>query len=85
MQSFPKDSRDTIEIRYADHVLSKFPAYKDFWEKFVGVDTNNKDSLLPRNPVFTIPYRKNKRNKISKFQLWLSKTNYSIFCNLGSI
>lgn len=84
MQEFPKDSRDDIEIRYADHVLSLFPSYKDFWEKFVGIETNNKDSLLPRNPVFTILYGQKKRRKIRKFQLWLSKVNYSIFCNLVS-
>ncbi len=78
MQEFPKDSRDDIEIRYADHVLSLFPSYKDFWEKFVGIETNNKDSLLPRNPVFTIPYGQKKRRKIRKFQLWLSKVNYQI-------
>lgn len=61
MQEFPKDSRDDIEIRYADHVLSLFPSYKDFWEKFVGIDTDNKESLLPRKLVFTIPCKKKKR------------------------
>lgn len=84
MQKFPKDSRDDIEIRYANHVLTLFPSYKTFWERYVGVDVNKIDSLLPREPNYPPSFDKNQRKNFREFQIWLSKINYSIFCNLIS-
>jgi len=82
MQIFPNDSKDGIELRYAYDVLSKFPSYKYFWEKYVGLDLTKGNSLLPKTPTFPSSYGKTKEDEFKKFQLLLSKINYSIFCNL---
>ena len=84
MQIFPQDSIDDIEIKYANHVLDSFPSYKDFWEKFIGVDTSNNDSILPRIPRFPPAFNNRQKYDYKKFQRKLSKLNYSIFCNLVS-
>lgn len=84
MQFFPKDSRDDIEIKYADHVLTLFPSYKIFWEKFVGFDINKKNSLMPRLPKYPSSYNSKQERDFRELQIWLSKINYSIFCNLVS-
>lgn len=83
MQKFPDDSMDEIEKRYADIILAGFPSYKEFWEKFVGLDKTNKVSFLPRKPVFPEDYGKEKGDDFRGLQHWLSSVTYSLFCNLA--
>lgn len=82
MQKFPKNSKDLIESEYGKIVIKLFPSYKNFWEKFIGVDISKKESLLPKKPSWPRGYSKKQQKKFRENQLWFSKVSYSTFFNL---
>ena len=83
-QKFPKDTRDEIEQMFADKVLTEFPSYGKFWEKFVGVDVNRlSESLWPRPPKFPTGYEDAEKEDFEKTQIWIARVSYGIFCNFA--
>lgn len=82
MQVFPNDSRDEVELEYNKLILANFPSYGKFWEKFIGDNHKYKTVLLPRDPVFSKKYTREDKKNFREIQQWISKVNYSVFCNL---
>ena len=82
MLEFPKDARDTTEREYWPKVEKYYPSYKKFWEKFIGVRTDDQ-SLRPYGlKIKGVPvnYDSNKYKKYSG----MCMRHYSIFCDIAS-
>jgi hypothetical protein len=79
---FPQDTQDSIERLYSTEVLDKFPLYKDFWEKFVGVRPGP-GYLRPYGLRFDSTVSATDRKETRLTYEELSMAHYTLFCHLS--
>lgn len=85
MKNFSEDTKDCIEQLYQTKILKNFPAYAEFWEKFIGVKTSiqrGHSSLRPYGLIIPSSLRSEAKN-IRKIYGEISYTHYSLFCHLA--
>jgi len=68
--SFPKDTLDTIERRYASIVLDRFSRYGEFWELFIGGRSD------PTGKLHSVPYGLCLPTSMSKAEIQLFERSY---------
>lgn len=79
MKKFPETTRDKIEQLFAPQILPYFPYYAEFWEKFIGVRSENR--LLPYQ--LCISAAATNGQQILRYHEEISMRHYSQFCQLA--
>ncbi len=74
-------TQDKIEQLFAPKILSCFPYYAEFWEKFIGVRSANR--LLPYQLCIPATATNEERMLILKCHEEISMKHYSQFCQLA--
>jgi len=78
------DTKDIIEEKWAGVICSNFPAYADFWNKFIGVRKIKKSNRLIWYKYSYPPiWRKDQKATFRSHIEELFMAHYSIFCNLA--
>jgi hypothetical protein len=83
MKEFLTDTQDLIEQLYGPTILTNFPNYAQFWNKFIGVKTSQNNVLLPYGLKFPVLYPKPQKQFLNMKYRELSMSHYSLFCHLA--
>jgi hypothetical protein len=83
LKDFRTDTKDAIEILYQTAILTNFPNYALFWNKFIGVKPQKNGKLLPYGLKFPAGIATNQKKGISTNYRELTMTHYSLFVHLA--
>jgi hypothetical protein len=85
LKNFRTDTKDAIEKLYQSAILTNFPNYAVFWNKFIGVKISKKGKLLPYGLKFPAGILANQKKSISSNYRELTMTHYSLFVHLAGV
>ena len=83
MKNFSSDTKDSIERLYQSTILTNFPNYALFWNKFVGVKFSKSRNLLPYGLKYPTGMSASQRKDISLNYRELTISHYTLFCQLA--
>jgi len=82
MKDFLNDTKDPVERLWASEVLSKFPNYGVFWNKYIGF-RDESNVLRPYKLKYNSNMAKQRKREIRDFFDRLNMHHYTLFCNLA--
>lgn len=80
---FYKDTKDCIEQLYKHEILKKFSSYGICWDRFIGVNENQKTGYLRPYGLIIPPSLRTKAKEIRTAYLEFSYAHYTLFCHLA--
>lgn len=78
------DTQDSIEKLYGEQILKNYPAYGDFWNKYIGTRRTHKSRKLSWYQYnFPTTWTLNQKVNFRKQLQEMFMAHYSLFCNLA--
>jgi len=87
--TFPDDTRDALELKYARIITDEIPGYADFWERFIGSSRARlPQDAGPFRPRF-YPYKlvaashvgNEEKTRLERWHWAVCDAHYSFLCN----